>query len=424
MDSHVLLHSMAALRTELQVNIRAIHVNHGLSRYAVDWSVHCLKVCDSLDVALQVLEIDAGCPKGESPESWARARRYAALEALTGPAEILLTAHHKDDQAETLLLQLFRGAGPAGLSAMPVSQGFGHGWHCRPLLDYTRQELQHYAGQNQLEWVEDESNQDAGFDRNYLRHQLMPVIADHWPGVRETLSRAARHQAEANTLLTELAGLDLADLSGMSDANRLTVTSLRQFSVARQKNLLRHWLHTLDLPIPDAGIMQHIISDVVDSKWDASPCVSWDGAEVRRYREYLYAARPLDDHDPETVISWDLEQEIAVAHGRLSARRGSGPGIKTEFCPNKCVQIRYRHGGETIQPAGRDQHHDLKKLLQETAVPPWLRDRIPLIYIDARLAAVPGKWIDTEFAGNETDECWQISWEGDDEIFPDVRSKE
>ena len=418
MDSHVLLHSLNALADKLQVNIRAVHVNHGLSGNAPHWADHCQAVCDSLGINLRIIAIDARNPKGESPESWARHQRYAVLADELGPGEILLTAHHKDDQAETLLLQLFRGCGPDGLSAMPVSQNFGRGWHCRPLLGYARDQLLAYASEHKLDWVEDESNQDVGIDRNFMRHQLLPAVREHWPGILETLSRSARHQAEASLLLDQLGASDLAGFTGQGPGDRLNINKLRQLPLPRQKNLLRYWLRQLELPIPEAGNMQNIISDVVNSRWDASPCVSWHGAELRCYRDYIYAASPLAVHDPGQVIGWDLQQPLAVAHGSLLARRGKGQGIRADLCRDKGVEIRYRSGGETIQPAGRQYHHDLKKLLQENAVPPWLRDRIPLLFIDDNLVAVPGKWIAAEFMGNDSEECWQLEWEGMAEIFP------
>ena len=423
MDSHVLLHSLNALAGELGADVRAVHVNHGLSSNAREWAVHCQAVCDALGIELLVVAIDARCPKGESPESWARHQRYAVLAEQLRPGEILLTAHHKNDQAETLLLQLFRGCGPDGLSAMPVSRSFSVGWHCRPLLEFTRDDLLAVARENRLDWVEDESNQDAGIDRNYIRHQVLPAIREHWPGALETLSRSAQHQADASLLLDQLGASDLAVLTGEMPCDRLSVAELTRLPLPRQKNLLRLWLRTLELPVPDAGNMRNIISDVVNSRWDATPCVSWDGAELRRYRDYIYAAGPMAVHDPEQRLSWDLDQPIAVAHGRLTARRGKGNGMKAGLCRNGRVEIRYRRGGETIQPAGRKYHHELKKLLQDDAVPPWLRDRIPLLFIEDKFAAVPGKWIDAEFAGNDTDECWQLEWEGMGAIFPKVRSE-
>lgn len=416
MDSHVLLASLAALGDRLDAEVAAIHVNHGLSPNAGDWAEHCRTVSNGLGIDLAVVEIDAANPRGESPESWARRQRYAALQKHAGPGHMLLTAHHKDDQAETLLLQLFRGAGPDGLSAMPVTQVFGTGWHCRPLLDLTRQELRDYAVQAGLDWIEDESNSDTGLDRNYIRHRIIPVIGEHWPGMTETLSRASRHQAEAAELQAQLAALDLA---GHTDetGRKLELNKLKELSDPRQKNLLRHWLQTLNLPVPDSRTLQHIIQDVVNSRQDASPCVTWKGAEVRRFRDRVYALAPLCDHDPEQVLAWNLEHALPVAHGKLIAHLEKGRGIRAAMCEDRRMEIRYRHGGEAIQPAGQEIHHDLKKLFQEHAVPPWLRDRVPLIYIGNRLASVPGKWIDQEFYGKDDEDCWQIIWEGSEEIF-------
>jgi len=390
MDSHVLLHALSALRTELPVPVAAVHINHGLSANAPVWQQHCEKVCADLGIPLEAATVDARCPAGESPESWARRKRYAVLADRTGPGWVLLTAHHKEDQAETLLIQLFRGAGPAGLSAMPLIQSFSSGWHCRPLLDFPRSDLRQYALQQGLRWVEDESNQDQGIDRNYIRHQVLPVIKQHWPGVMETLSRVAQHQAEATKL---------------------------HLPVARRKNLIRYWMHMLQLPLPDTGHLQHILDNVIDSAIDATPCVSWPGTEVRRYRQYLYAAAPLPEHDADQVLSWNLEQPLAISQGSLKARMTRGDGIRAVCCRQNQVQVRYRSGGETIQPAGREHHHELKKLLQDHGVPPWLRDRIPLLYIEGKFAAVPGMWIDQEFIGRDDEPCWRISWDGIDGIF-------
>ena len=417
-DSHVLLHSIVGLKTELMAPVSAVHVNHGLSSNAGSWARHNREICATLGLELAVIEVDARCPPGESPEAWARRKRYAALAEHIGTGRILLTAHHKDDQAETLLLQLFRGAGPAGLSAMPVTQTFSLGWHCRPLLDFSRLELQRYALQFGLQWIEDESNQDTGFDRNHIRHQLLPVIKRHWPGVITTLSRAAHHQAEAAELQDQLARLDLAMIAEGDSLAKLNTTALKSLTLSRQKNVLRYWLHMLQLPLPDAGQIHHIIDDVINSGPGATPCVAWPGAEVRRYRQYLYAMMPLSKHNPEQIISWDLERPLMITHGRLVARIGQGPGLKANCCSNKRVEIRYRSGGETIQPAGREYHHELKKLLQDQGVPPWLRDRIPLLYIDGSLAAVPGKWIAQEFVGAGGEPCWQLIWEDLEQIFP------
>ena len=417
MDSHVLLHAMYALRTELPAPVAPIHINHGLSANAPAWQQHCQKVCADLGLALETVTVDARCPAGESPESWARRKRYEVLADRIGPGRVLLTAHHKEDQAETLLLQLFRGAGPAGLSAMPLIQSFSSGRHCRPLLDFPRSDLRQYALLQGLRWVEDESNQDLGIDRNYIRHQVLPVIKQHWPGVMETLSRSAQHQAEAAQLQDQLARQDLAGIADGGRLARLDIHDLKHLPVARQKNLIRYWMHMLQLPLPNTGHLQHILDDVIDSPPDAMPCVSWPGVEVRRYRQYLYAAAPLPEHDAGQVLFWDLEQPLAITQGSLQARKTQGDGIRVVCCRQNRVQVRYRSGGETMQPAGRDHHHELKKLLQDQGVPPWLRDRIPLLYIEGKFAGVPGKWIDQEFTGRDDEPCWRITWDGIDKIF-------
>jgi tRNA(Ile)-lysidine synthase len=418
MDSHVLLHSLNALRRNLNAGISVIHVNHGLSGYAPDWARHSRNVCEALGLPCEIVEIDARPPRGESPESWARRKRYDAFARRLGTGWMLLTAHHKDDQAETLLLQLFRGAGPAGLSAMPITQPFGSGWHGRPLLDYSRRELGEYAMRHGLQWIEDESNQDTGVDRNYIRHRIMPAVRRHWPGALEALARSARHQGEASALLDHLARTDLASLARGAKPVRLSIAGLVGLSIPRQKNLIRRWLQVLQLPRPTTAQLQRVVDDAIAAGSAARPCVSWPGVEVRRYRDYLYAGRPLDAHEPAQVISWDLAQPVAIAHGRLRAEPGVGNGVKASRCRRNQLEIRYRKGGETIRPVGRQHHHALKKLFQERGVPPWLRDRVPLLYSDGLLAAVPGMWIDHQFSADDDEPSWRITWEGQEDLLP------
>lgn len=411
LDSRVLLHSLVEINRDRRNRISAIYVNHGLSPNADDWSHHCSVICDGYGIDFQEAKINGERPKGESPESWARRKRYQVLRDLTGVDDILLTAHHQDDQIETLLLQLFRGAGPRGLSAMPFKRKFGKGWHYRPLLEFSREKLQTYASSQNLSWIEDESNTDTGIDRNYIRHQVVPLIRSKWPGIGNTLSRVARHQSETSELLGQLAVLDLASVQ-CGHNTRLDSTQLKKLDEPRQKNVIRYWLKELNLPVPDTRVMQQVIRDVLNSKYDAIPCVDWDGAEIRRYREFIYASGPLESHDPDSVLLWKLQEPVNITYGVLTASRGTGYGIRAALCRDDCLEIRYRRGGETIQPAGRGHHYELKKLFQEESIPPWLRDRIPLLYIDGKLAAVPGKWVDVSFYGEDQEDCWQFRWEG------------
>jgi tRNA(Ile)-lysidine synthase len=226
--------------------------------------------------------------KKHSPEAVARDLRYQELAQLLDKDECVLTAHHADDQAETVLLQLFRGSGTKGLAAMPEHKGFMQGALIRPLLGFTRAELRQYAVQNHLNWIEDESNENIGIERNFVRHKLMPIIKDHWPGIVTTLGRVAEHCAEASELSTALAAQDYAKVLG-SEPDTLSIKNLLTLSNARQANVIRYWLHKLNLPTPSSIKLKHIQTDVLYCRKEANPVVHWHGAEVRRYRDDLYA---------------------------------------------------------------------------------------------------------------------------------------
>lgn len=416
LDSHVLLKITNSIREEIGGRLKVVHVNHSLNRNSGEWASHCQNVCDQLGLELEVIVIDARPPKGESPESWARRLRYEAIQAKMTKDGILLTAHHRDDQIETLLLQLLRGAGPKGLSAMPLVCEFGRGLHLRPLLKYSREELREYAKAEKLCWIEDDSNQNTAIDRNYLRHNVIPLLTRRWPGLGPTLSRVITHQVEAAKLLDELAAIDLEKCHREIE-NTLEITHLKELSAPRQRNLIRYWLSMLKLPLPSARELQHVLDDVVSSREDAIPCVSWQDIEIRRYRNTLFAVSAIPQHDKDRVVSWQLRKPLEVVYGKLNARQGKGDGIRIKACPDHCLDVRYRRGGEVIKPAGRRHHQELKKLMQEEGIPPWYRDRIPLLYLKDKLVAVPGFWIDEEFSADANTDAWQISWTGKDQLI-------
>lgn len=307
LDSQVLLHILT--RSKLQdkeYKIIAIHINHNLSPNAKAWVKHCRNNCKALGVKLIVKSIAVKKAKlpGHSLEAVARNLRYAAFAEIIENDGCLLTAHHADDQAETLLLQLLRGAGPKGLSAMPEKIEFQGVTVIRPLLDYSRQDLQSYAEQHHLQWIEDESNTNPKIDRNYIRQNLMPQIKKHWAGATTTLNRVAKHCAEASELLDELADLDYAKVLG-SQPNTLSAKKLSKLSAARQRNVIRHWLHTQKLATPSTVKMQQIQATVLHSRHDATPLVTWDSVEVRRYRDDVYAMPPLKKLPRDLTLDWD-----------------------------------------------------------------------------------------------------------------------
>ena len=286
LDSTVLLHALA----ESAVTTIAIYVDHGLQPDAADWDKHCRQVASDVGVDYRCLAVHVALDSGKGPEAAAREARYRALQAEMQPGDWLLSAHHHEDQAETLLLNLIRGSGPAGIAGIGELRRFAPGWLVRPLLEIERKSLRDYAESKKLAWVEDSSNEDRRFDRNFLRHDVLPLLSSRWPDIASRLNRSARHAREASHLLQELAAMDLAKLGGR--AERLSVEALSNLSPARQKNLLRHALLRLGLPIPGEVKIQRILGEVLPAREDAQPLVRWPGGEVRRFAP-VWLVRPL-----------------------------------------------------------------------------------------------------------------------------------
>jgi tRNA(Ile)-lysidine synthase len=344
------------------------------------------------------LRVDARAGDGESPEAAARHARYRAIAALMTPADCLLTAHHQDDQAETLLLQLLRGAGPHGLAAMPELAAFAGARHARPLLGFTREQLHEYARREGLRWIDDPSNLDRGFDRNFLRVAVMPLLRERWPAAARTLTRGAAHQAEAVRLLDALAAQDVRQCRDEGQApagdRALRISSLLALDEARQRNALRYWLKTSGYALPDAARLAQLQQTLLHAAPDREPEIHWNGVTVRRFRGRLYASPSRTTVDAGMALSWDAARPLHLPDGTvLRAVPTRGAGVKAALCRAQGVVVRYRQGGEECRPAPLAATRPLKKLLQEAAVPPWDRERLPLIYVGGRLAAVAGYWI-------------------------------
>jgi tRNA(Ile)-lysidine synthase len=410
LDSHALLHALCKLRAVLDAEIGAVHVNHGLQQDADHWESQCRQVCAGLQVPYVSLTVDGKARRGESPEAAARSARYTALADWLPAQHCLLTAQHQDDQAETLLLQLLRGSGVNGLAAMPVLTTLGAGRHLRPLLAVSREMLQQYADANGLSWIEDPSNADTAFDRNYLRQQVLPVLRERWPAVASSLSRSASHCADAAHLLADLAEQDLHALTGRE--NTLSLTGIVALPYARQGNVLRHWIKQLSGKTPPAAVLARILHDVTGSRRDSEPCVRWGSFEIRRYREEMFLLHQTGIEDQPGEKDWVLAGPLALpgAGGILTATAETGCGIRVAAVPDGRVRVAWRQGGECCMPAGRGHHHSLKKLFQERGIPPWERSRIPLIYIQDRLAAVAGLWICEPFQAGPAESGFRINW--------------
>ncbi len=391
LDSHVLLHLCAV---EKVAAVRAVHIHHGLNEEADYWASCCEKTCQQLSVPFSLIHVDAEPQKGESREEAARNARYNALRAQLNNDELLLTAQHQEDQAETLLLQLFRGCGVKGLAAMPVSTKFGRGRLVRPLLNCSQQALQDYAARHNLQWIEDSSNQDESYDRNYLRHSIMPLLEHRWPAVSRRIARTSSHCGEASHQLDEVADRFLSELVA-ENKGPLLVDRVLALGEAEQRLTLRRWIESQNGRAPSEKLLRQIITTVLTASVDAMPSVSWANYSVKRYRNGLYFIQEQTGLFDKGPLIWSAgKSKIKIpGSGELIYRVTPRLGISAKLWHKGSVLISFRRGGERLKPVGRAGTRQLKKLFQEVGIPPWERARIPLIYIDERLAAVSGLWI-------------------------------
>lgn len=402
-DSHALLH-LLAFSKELRnkYTIQAIHVNHGLQQQANQWAEHCLATCKSYDISCEIIHLDCTAHNGKSLQAHARQMRYQALFAALPAKACLLTAHHQDDQAETVLLQLLRGAGVHGLAAMPLWQQSHDGMIFRPFVQtVTRTMIEDYAQKNQLQWVDDPSNDKTHYERNFLRLNVIPSLKQHWPSLSKTLTRSARVCAQTSDLLDDIAQHDL--LSCQCNDGSLEINSLKRLSIARQNNSLRFWLQKQSLPMPSEAQLQQIHQQCCDSRHDAEPSIVFPTYQLRRFDSKIYC---IIENISEKLqaMPWDLQKPLQLPHnmGKLVLERNVNQGLYIP--PNAKITVKFRQGGERCHPYLRVGSHPLKKLMQEWKIPPWLRDKIPLIYINDELAQVVGYCLCEPFVEKEGQE--------------------
>lgn len=391
LDSTVLLHALAAQRDQLPGRLQAIHVNHGLNPDAAAWQQHCETVCRALDVELLQVRVQVGTIPGDSLEAAARERRYEVFAESMQPGDCLLLAHHLDDQLETFLLQALRGTGVAGLAAMPVVADFASGTLARPMLDIARESLLAWAREQNLAWIDDSSNQDLRFDRNYLRHEVLPGLKRRWPAAAGTVARTARHCAEASGLLRAQAADDLKRYTEPGRRS-LALQAIRELSGPRAKQLVRYWLTENGFAPPPAHKLEQVFTDILTARPDRIPCVQWAGVELRRYRDRLYAQSPMAAMPEPFLLRAGEFRELGPGLGRLGLVAAE-TGILAAACPDSGLRVTFRGGGERCQPAGQPHRRPLKKWLQELDVLPWMRACLPLLEHDSELVAVAGLFI-------------------------------
>lgn len=371
LDSAVLLHLLGTRPRVRDAGLRAIHVHHGLQAGADDWAAHCRTLCEALDVPLQVVQVEVDRDAGSGLEAAARAARREAFAGTLRHGETLALAHHRDDQAETFLLRALRASGPDGLAAMRPWQRFANGWLWRPLLEVPRARLLAYADAHDLRWIDDPSNQDTAHDRNFLRHRVLPLLRERWPQADAALARSAALASEARGLLA--AGDDAALATARTpDAQALSITALDALPRARRARVLRRWIEMLGLPpLPAQGIAR-IETDLLSAGTGTYATFEWHGARVRRWRDLLHAAVRCEPLAPEWYAHWDGREPLALpAGGELRL-----DGADAFDAP---LRAHARRGGERISLPGRDHSHALKHVLQDLGVPPWQRERLPLL---------------------------------------------
>lgn len=424
-DSVVLLDILRRLAKKVRCELVALHINHQINPAAASWARFCRAYCKQQGVALTVVKVEV--PRTASLEAAARDARYAVFAAL--PADFVALAHNLDDQAETVLLQLLRGAGVKGVSAMPEIRSQDSGFRIqsrtrgkaklnpesripnpailRPLLDVPRSNIEAYARSRKLKWIEDDSNADTGFDRNFLRHRLLPVIAERYPAYRKTLARAGRNFAEAADLLDELAQID-----AQTAADGIEIAALRRLSVPRAKNALRFFLAANCVIMPSAARLVECVRQVQQAR-TAGIAIDLGAHELRRYggemRVVAKTAPPL----PGFRRAWGGESRVAMPElgATLVMKKCRGAGISLAKLQAAPVTVRLREGGERLRPDAGRPRRSLKNLLQEARLPPWLRSRLPLLFCGEALVFVPGIGIDSAFSAVRGEPGVQPCWE-------------
>jgi tRNA(Ile)-lysidine synthase len=392
LDSTVLLQALVNIAPEFQRPLLAVHVHHGLSPNADAWAEHVSALCERHQLPLHIHHVQVTATA--SIEAAARDARCAAFAQSLQAGDALLLAQHQDDQAETVLFRLLRGAGVRGLGAMHATSVFPGVFPLeadvfipcwRPFLSISRQALEHYARAQALQWIEDESNQDTRYARNFLRQDIIPRLQTQWPMLTQTLAATARRLQEADSVLDELAA-EMAQAC-IDSRRRLFIPAFMALSPARQHLLLRYWLRQQTLPLPSAVVLEKIKYEVIAAREDAAPCLMWSGCEIRRYREHVYAMSPLT---PAPVSAqWQCEWD-----GKTALRLPDGKTLQIEAGYDVMAEqgflVRYRRGGEHFRASEDSPSRELKNIFQEEGVPPWERERMPLIFKGGGLIAVAG----------------------------------
>jgi tRNA(Ile)-lysidine synthase len=422
LDSAVLLHLAHAYAIENGVDLHAFHVHHGLSPHADKWLQHCQHVCAVRGIAFEARHVTLAKNEKSGIEEAARIARYAALGAMciAHDVPLLLTAHHLDDQAETVLLQLLRGSGVAGMSGMDIANcapdmlGSASVTVGRPVLSVSRADLEEYARTQEIAYVEDESNRDPRYARNALRHQVMPALAACFPGFQQRFARTAQHAQAAQRLLVELAEQDFAACR-IGDA--LDVNQIRRLGVDRADNLLRYWFGSRGMRMPSTAWLNEMRTQLLEAKADAQLCVTHADCHIRRHRDRVFItprmAGDIAEVEP-TVFAWSGEAQLyfPAYHGTLHFDVDE-VGIEADWLRNRDCLLHYRQGGERLKPAPNRPTKSLKYHYQAMDIPAWERERLPLISSAGKLLFAAGLGMDCAQVGAGGVARVRFRWQAD-----------
>lgn len=409
-DSVVLLDVLVQLAPQMRFSLRALHVNHGISPNAPRWAEFCASACESAGVPFATAAVDIAPYRALGLEGAARQARYEALARQS--ADFIVLAQHRDDQVETVLLQLARGAGVRGLAGMPQSRAVSgsNARLLRPLLAVSRAAIEAYARERGLKWVEDESNQNLAMRRNFVRARVLPALESIFPAVRAAMARSAANLSDAADLLDAMADEDLAAVAA-SDA--LDIPRLRELGEARGRNVVRRWCELRGAPWPGSARLLEVLRQAGDASGSARVGVNCRGWTFRRYRRMLFVERDAEYGPIPLNEVWHGEPSVPLLQlgGVLRFKPEVGRGLTAARLLSRTVTLRTRAGGERLQLDRRRPHRTLKNLFQESATPPWRRHRVPLIYCGDELVCVPGLGEDCEWRAEGDDPGLIVSWE-------------
>ncbi len=405
----MLLHLLSALRAEKGFELRVLHVNHGLSANAAAWEDFCSELCTTIGVGYGAIRLDLDRQPGASLEALAREARYAALEgaAAESGTTVIALAHHADDQAETVMLQLLRGSAVKGLAAMPEWRSADEGCsYWRPLLQARREDIVAFARRHRLRWIEDESNANIALKRNFLRAQVLPVLESGFPGYRNSLARAAVHAADAAMLLDELADRDAV---AAADGDGLVLAALREFGALRSGNVLRRMLARRGLRVPPSERLAEFIRQAFTAAPDRHPALLVDQGHMLRAERGRVLLERTSPSAPFLAV-WRAESRVVLPHGVLEFVQAKGSGIRAASIPSAGLTIRPREGGERLQIAGGRPRRTLKNLLQEAGIPASARAGWPLLAYAGTLVAVPGVGVGVDWQCPPQENGWESAW--------------